>query len=269
MRRHLFDHVNMSAAPAIHPQRRRARLRGARRAASSARSSRAGGLDLCLARHRPQRPHRLQRAGRGARRAHTPRAAAPGARVEQRATCSAVDWRDVPTHALSMGIGTILSARARRAARDRRSKGRDRRARADRTDDDAGAGVAPAGASERRWWCSIRTRRKALTRSYGGRGHGHILRASDGQCPEAVPCPLHVPLSCALRRRRVRDPRRARRGSSRRRRAGVEAPAGRCTPAFFMTIAAFTFHFARRSSSPASSGSMPGHDRDDAAARGP
>ena len=59
------------------------------------------------------------------------------------------DWTNVPERALSMGMATILNARADRPDRDRRGKGRCR-ARNDRgIDHDAAAGVDPAGAPAR------------------------------------------------------------------------------------------------------------------------
>ena len=59
------------------------------------------------------------------------------------------DWTRVPERALSMGMATILNARADRADRDRRGEGRCGARHGRRIDHDAAAGVDPAGAPAR------------------------------------------------------------------------------------------------------------------------
>ena len=106
------------------PRRRGAPDADARmRALRSARSTRAGGIDLHDPRPRRQRPHRLQRAGAAlAARTHRVTLDA-GDAARQRGAASAATSPRVPREALSMGMATILQRAADRAAGDRRREG--------------------------------------------------------------------------------------------------------------------------------------------------
>ena len=141
------------------------------------------------------------------------------------------DAARVPAEALSMGMATILHARAHRAAGDREVEGFVRRARDQRADHHGPAGVVPATA-----------RRRGADAGSGGSGEaggGGLIQAR----------------SSARRRGSMSSPMASRTESSDFLSRLIAC--GRVRSAFCMTMAALTFHLARLSSASASLYSMP------------
>ncbi len=140
------------------PQRRRRRSEG--RVPALRRGDRGGRRHRSAdSRHRRQRPHRLQRAGRRPVRAHPRRGARASEQGSERAAVRRRLDRGARARAVD-GHGDDSQRAADRADRDRRGKGR-RRARNDRRIDyDAAAGVVPAGAPARDGDAGSRGRRQ-------------------------------------------------------------------------------------------------------------
>ena len=108
MKQHLFEHVDLDPAQAHLPDGMAADLD-----AECLRYEReirdAGGLGPHLPRPRPQRPHRLQRARHAVRCAHT--RVVELTESTRKANAEFFPGAAVPTHAITMGIGTILESR--------------------------------------------------------------------------------------------------------------------------------------------------------------
>ena len=190
MRRHLFDHVNLS------PRRIHFLNGAARDVAARMRALRA--RDRARRRHRPadprarrERPHRLQRAGARAGRAARIARASAGRRGAPTRCCSSNRVGAVPREALSMGMATILQRAADRAGRDRGDQGALRGADDRGAGDAAAAGVVPAAAP----------RRRGVAGPSGGGASTQARSTTLTTVPSAAP----------------RRPRRSRRGRSRAR----------------------------------------------------
>ena len=171
--------------------------------------------------------------------------------------CRAVRRRParVPHEALSMGMATILHARRIVLIATGKSKARCIERMVRRPDHDEAAGVVPAAAPRRRADARRRRREQLAVVSSTSR---RSCRGLPGSCRAR-----------AARAGAARCLRRSPRGPSCRPCAGACIACGSVRPAFCMTIAALTFHFARFSSASAASWIEAGDDAEDAAWRDP